>query len=235
MARVAHRLSRIHKILGLVIGIQFLFWTVSGFFFTLYPIEVIHGDHLKQDAYPTELALEGERLVPFETFATRLNGETEGIRLKPFLDGPVYEVTSTSGTALFDARTGVRITPLGATRARRIAEQSWAGEGELSRIVLLEHAPRESGLKGNPAWRAEFKGRQSATFYINPHNGELRSVRTGIWRVFDFLWGLHIMNWATREDFNTWWLKIVSFAAITMVLLGFGILIDRARKGRLLK
>ena len=39
-------IRRTHKILGLVIGVLFLFWTTSGLFFTLFPIEHIRGEHL---------------------------------------------------------------------------------------------------------------------------------------------------------------------------------------------
>ncbi|MEL6414304.1 MAG: hypothetical protein AAFQ15_05120 [Pseudomonadota bacterium] len=44
MSLTARRFSRLHKIIGVVVGIQLFFWTVSGLFFTLFPIEVIRGD-----------------------------------------------------------------------------------------------------------------------------------------------------------------------------------------------
>jgi hypothetical protein len=31
-------------------------------------------------------------------------------------------------------------------------------------------------------------------------------VRTGTWRLYDFFWSLHIMDWKNHEDFNTPWL-----------------------------
>ena len=41
----AVRLSRVlHKWLGLLIGLQLLLWTASGFYMVAVPIEVIHGD-----------------------------------------------------------------------------------------------------------------------------------------------------------------------------------------------
>ena len=36
MSLVARRFSRLHKIVGIVVGIQLFFWTVSGLFFTLF-------------------------------------------------------------------------------------------------------------------------------------------------------------------------------------------------------
>ena len=66
-----------------------------------------------------------------------------------------------------------------------------------------------------PAWRFEFGPDDPATFYINSQTGELRAVRTTLWRVYDFFWGLHIMDWDTRENFNSWWIKM--FAAVSII------------------
>ena len=37
-----------HRFLGLFIGIQFLFWTVSGVYFSWTDIDEIHGDHYRK-------------------------------------------------------------------------------------------------------------------------------------------------------------------------------------------
>lgn len=43
----ASRLSqKLHKWLGLIVGVQLLIWTVSGFYMVLMDIDMIHGDHL---------------------------------------------------------------------------------------------------------------------------------------------------------------------------------------------
>ena len=46
---------------------------------------------------------------------------------------------------------------------------------------------------------------------MSAETGRLTSVRTGTWRLYDFFWGLHIMDWTEHERFNTPWL--MAFAA----------------------
>jgi hypothetical protein len=89
----------------------------------------------------------------------------------------------------------------------------------LQQQVLVETPPREAGLSV-PAWRFEFGPQDPATLYINGQTGELRAVRTTLWRVYDFFWGLHIMDWSTRENFNSWWIKMFSAVAIVFGVAG---------------
>ena len=59
--------------------------------------------------------------------------------------------------------------------------------------------------------------------------GELRAVRTTLWRVYDVFWGLHIMDWSTRENFNSWWIKATSVLAILFGLAGVVLTVYRIR------
>ena len=49
MAKSSRLNTRVHKLLGLVVGAQLLLWTVSGLFFTLIPIEQVRGEHLRAE------------------------------------------------------------------------------------------------------------------------------------------------------------------------------------------
>lgn len=40
---------KIHRFLLVFIGIQFLFWTISGLYFSWTDIDEIHGDHFRQN------------------------------------------------------------------------------------------------------------------------------------------------------------------------------------------
>ena len=45
MAKSLHyRIRKIHRYLGLLLGIQFLFWTVGGIYFSWSNMDEIHGD-----------------------------------------------------------------------------------------------------------------------------------------------------------------------------------------------
>ena len=42
--KTALRIRKTHRYLGLIIGIQFLAWTVSGLYFSWTDLDEIHGD-----------------------------------------------------------------------------------------------------------------------------------------------------------------------------------------------
>ena len=54
--------------------------------------------------------------------------------------------------------------------------------------------------------------------------------RTTRWRVFDFLWMLHIMDYDEREDFNHPLLVSASLIALLAALSGVGLYFFRFRK-----
>ena len=58
---------------------------------------------------------------------------------------------------------------------------------------------------------------QSAAMYagIMAATGEIVARRTRWWRVYDFFWGLHIMDLQTREDTHNPWL--VLFAGVSLL------------------
>lgn len=45
-------IRKTHRYLGLIIGIQFLAWTISGLYFSWNNIDEIHGDHFRKK-FPT--------------------------------------------------------------------------------------------------------------------------------------------------------------------------------------
>ena len=49
--KTALRIRKTHRYLGLFLGIQFLFWTISGLYFSWTDIDDIHGDHFKNMEY----------------------------------------------------------------------------------------------------------------------------------------------------------------------------------------
>jgi hypothetical protein len=50
--------------------------------------------------------------------------------------------------------------------------------------------------------------------------GELVSRRHELWRAFDFLWMLHIMDYKEREDVNNAILRVFTWGALLMALTG---------------
>jgi uncharacterized iron-regulated membrane protein len=232
MHPIPRLIPRVHNILGLVVGGQVFLWVVSGFFFTLFPIEQVRGDHLRAEV-PAAIVLPEEGLAPLDGL---IASGIRAVRLKAFLGGAAYETETPEGKALFDAATGTPLSPLSEGLARRVAEKGWAGDGELAELILVDPAPQEAGRgQGRAMWQARFDGEDTATFWIDPQTGEIAAVRTGLWRTFDLLWGLHIMDWTNRETFTTWWMKLFALLSLVLTLAGIWLVAVRVRRGKILK
>tara|TARA_R110000787_G_scaffold280154_1_gene390725 strand:- start:237 stop:935 length:699 start_codon:yes stop_codon:yes gene_type:complete len=232
MRPIPRLVPRLHNILGLVVGGQVLLWIVSGFFFTFFPIEQIRGEHLRAEA-PASIALPANGFAPLDGLVA---ADVTTVRLKPFLVGAAYETETPQGKALFDAATGAPLSPLSETLARDVAETGWAGDGALTGLTLVDAAPREAGRgHGRAMWRADFDGKDTATFWIDPQTGDIAAVRTGLWRTYDLLWGLHIMDWSNRETFTSWWMKLAAFLSLVLTLAGIWLVVVRVRRGKILR
>ena len=101
-------LKKIHRWLGLIAGVQLLLWTISGFYFSLIPIDEIHGDHLlTKQAMPTpvsEFTLVSPGVLDLNHPGLE-DVAIEDIRLSVVLGRPVYIVRKHR----FDAQTAKRL------------------------------------------------------------------------------------------------------------------------------
>lgn len=200
---------RTHKWLGLLVGIQAVFWMASGLYMTAISIEIIHGDHLSH-VESTPLEAQAEAIQP--GLLASVFSEMTGFRLKRLRDKVVYEVTYPGGVGLVDAQSGKRLDPLDQAMARSLALDAYQGLGELREIGLLRQLPSEVATRRAPLWRADFDDESGTTLYVSPSNGEVVAKRHTLWRAYDFLWMLHIMDYDKRSDINNTLLRAAAAA-----------------------
>lgn len=224
-------LRTFHRWLGLAMALQILAWMASGLYFALFPIETIRGEHLAAEPEPLE-AVHLVELVPGARVAVALDREfghdwtldsisvvdrqRQGAwRVAGMHDGQPF-------TRLVDGRSGQVLPMLDADRALRAAERAVAGGGEIVAVERVDEAPAGSEYRGKPlpAWRVSFAEPEGLNLYLDAWTGEVTARRTDRWRLFDLLWMLHIMDWSTRDDFNTWWLQLAAFLGVLVVLGG---------------
>ncbi|MDZ4762118.1 MAG: PepSY domain-containing protein [Alphaproteobacteria bacterium] len=224
--RLARRIASIHKWLGLIVGLQLLVWTGTGLFFTVFAIADIRGDHLVRETDDGRLDLARVKLSVADALAAVVEDRPAEVVLRPMGGQPVYEIRADIGVFVVSAETGTVLSLVPEDIARRIAEARWAGEGRLEAMLFFDIAPPESGLTG-PSWAAHFAGRGNPVIYVNAANGRVGPVRTDLWRTYDFLWSLHIMDYRTRENFNHPLIIAAAVLALTTVLFGVALVVQR--------
>jgi hypothetical protein len=223
-----------HRYLGLFIGIQFLGWTISGLFFSWNKLDNVHGDHLRKS--PHFISTSASIVSP-DSALQQLKKNTQvdsihSIHIVSFLGKPLYQLAYFSGHtegvhhhthyALADATTGKLRGPLTKDEATRLAKDYVIATAKVKEVGLItdtngHHEYRERPL---PAWAVSFE-EPNCTVYVSAELGTFQMIRHDQWRVFDFLWMLHTMDYESRDNLNNWLLKIFSIFGLITVLSGF--------------
>ena len=210
-----------HKWLGLFVGFQVVIWSLSGLYMTVVHIDTIHGDHLVREVPAPAFAVRGLA----DPVRLAANQHTIALRLAAVRGSPAYVVTTAMGERAFDARSGTPLPPPDEAEIRRLARAIYTGEEAIASVRLLRKIPPEIRGRAPPLWRVEFAGWNKPTLYLSPVTGELVSRRHELWRIFDFVWMLHIMDYAERENVNNLLLRVFTWGAVLMALSGAWLLV----------
>lgn len=76
------------------------------------------------------------------------------------------------------------------------------------------------GARPGPLWRVRFDDNVATTLYVSPNTGERLATRHALWRAFDMMWMLHIMDYRTREDIGNPLLRAASVLGLALVVVG---------------
>lgn len=208
---------RLHKWIALVLAAQIIVWAASGLYMTSVHIDIIHGDHFIRRAEPRPVE-PGALTDPVALLRTVPGASA--VRFGWLLDRPVFIVSGTEGSSLHDARTGATLPPPDEAQIRALARYWYTGAEPIASIRLVSDIPSEIRGRTPPVWRVDFSGWNKPTLYFSPQTGELLARRHELWRAFDFLWMLHIMDYETRDNVNNTVLRVFTWAALLMTLSG---------------
>lgn len=212
---------KIHKWLMLFIGIQFVIWSVTGAYMVFFDIDYIHGDSLvvnHQDKINSD-----DIQYPLSALF-RDYPNAENIRLATFLQQTVYRfvINTENGPVklLLDAGSGELLSPIPESKAIEAAYY-YSTLGKVKSVVLIaDNPPFELSPRALPAWRINFDDFGAPSIYVSQSTGELVGKRHTFWRLFDWMFRFHIMDYGDAEDVGNWLLFVVAFFAILGCLLG---------------
>lgn len=223
--------STIHKWLGLAIGIQVVLWIAGGVVMSWFEIERVRGEHNITPEPPAPF-VSAETLVPVsEVLAAAGEFPVIEVRLKRLLGEPVYELRGVEEhqVALYDAAYGHLLSPLDAETVRKLALADFSGEADPSQPQWLEAHNLEYRAQ-LPVWRVALNDAEDTRLYLSPLTGEVTARRNATWRLYDFFWMLHIMDYENRTDFNHPLLIWASVFAFVLAVTGIVLLFFRMTK-----
>ncbi len=234
LQKFMQKFAKWHIWLGWLVGFPVLMWTVTGLVMVITPIEEVRGTHLRIDS--------GTQILPAD------------LALVPDV-GPEGEVVSV--LQKMDHGEPIAIFTMSDGSQRRVSLETMSMQEPIDREAALAIVARDI-VNGEAAVGAQYFAADESPFdfrrpvpswqvalddgthvYVDAQTAEIAAVRTRWWRVFDFMWGLHIMDLQTREldqqsPFNYFTLVTFAILGVAGSLLGC-VLMFRRRKARVKK
>jgi hypothetical protein len=235
-----------HRYLGIILGVQFLFWTVGGLYFSWNDIDEVHGDHLRKEKsyFPASMKMVSPEVVLNKLKAGKQVDSVQSLQLIEIAGVPTYQVRYFSGEMdhaahaegshmpaqasnvklqLANAESGELIPALTKEQAVVVAKSQIVDPVKVEKVDYLtevgsHHEYREKPL---PAWAITFSQPDNCTVYVSAELGTFQAIRHSQWRAFDFLWMLHTMDYEGRDNFGNILLRAFSIFGLFTVLSGF--------------
>ncbi len=204
-------IRKTHRYLSVFIALQLLLWTLSGIYFAFNKIEYVRGEQYRK------LQAHG---IDFDMIDANILG-AEKVRVVSRLGEIVLVISKPTGQKYLNAQghTIDKITPDEALRI--VAELTILKPLQVSEIMESPPAAEYRG-RNLPLYRVTSQNKEDdkINVYVDAFSGELVAIRSLKWRIWDLMWGLHIMDWQARDDINNWLLKVFSILALVSSITG---------------
>lgn len=213
-----NQFRKAHRFLGVFIGIQFLFWTISGLYFSWTDIDEIHGDHYKKPVKKTTVYLP---LIK-DTLLQQLPFLLHSIKVKSIGEEKFFWVND---SLLIDPNSGEILPEISKEQAMAVVREHILPSYQpisAERITVVGPHDEYRG-RPLPAFRIPLSGEGSPVAYVDAVGGDFQRIRHTQWRWFDFLWMTHTMDYQGRDNFNTLLLRGFSLLGFVTVLSGFAL------------
>lgn len=209
---------KFHKWLMLFVGVQFVIWSVTGAYMVFFDIDYIHGDSLVIN-HQTKIAPEDINY----SLKNLLNDHPKAkqISVGTFIDTNVYRFTVNGKALLVDAQDGRLLSPLDKQTAQTAARHYYSGDGAIQETeLLIDNPPFELSPRALPAWRVNFDDFGAPSIYVSAQNGQLVGKRHEFWRLFDWMFRFHVMDYGDDVEIDNMLLFWIALAGALACIFG---------------
>ena len=213
-AKTSKKIRKAHRYLGLFLGIQFLFWTISGLYFSWTDLDEIHGDHFKKEKEQVSFT------NLFNINDLEFKDPIKSFELREIADLPYYFIND---SILFNAYNGNLKDSISLEEAIKISNKNILDKYKISTVDKIYEVGNHHEYRGKPlpAFVILYEGAEKLKSYVSIIDGKFQTVRHRDWRWFDFLWMTHTMDYETRDDFNNKLIRAFSLLGLITVMSGF--------------
>ena len=183
-----------HRYLSIFVSIQLLLWTLSGIYFAYNKIELVRGEQYR---LPKDIEYRIFDRLGLSIIETIENGKKS------------YET--------YPERKPIK--PLTTEQAINITRQKTSLNP--TEALLIKNVDAGSEYRGTlPAYKVKTDSKDKINVYVGYMTGDITSIRSDSWRVWDLMWSLHIMDYKERDNINNILLKIFSVLALVSSISG---------------
>ena len=200
-----------HKYLSFFISIQLLLWTISGIYFAFNKIENVRGEQYRAQTSSDY----NFNKIKFEI------PNAESVNVKKRLGKTIIAASTKNGMRYFNEEGGA-LQKISFDEAKQLVSK----QTSLKPMAVEEIYTSEKG--------SEYRGRELPIYkvvtrnandneinaYLNIFTGEVVAIRSAQWRIWDLMWGFHIMDWQERVNIDNALLKIFSILALISSISG---------------
>tara|TARA_R110001583_G_scaffold160872_1_gene312736 strand:- start:2405 stop:3166 length:762 start_codon:yes stop_codon:yes gene_type:complete len=222
---------KVHRYMGLFIGIQFFFWTLGGLYFSWNNMDDVHGETLlKQERNYFEDINFSQVQKGIDSLKTITEIDSiHSIKVIEAFKKPIaqfhYFKNGKFTTQLINLETGNLRNPFSEEESLQMVQNRLKEPIAIEKMVLVD----ENSVSGHheyrgkplPAYAFVLDHSTKTTIYVATELGQITSVRNNNWRRFDFLWMLHVMDYSTRDNITNWTLRIFSGLGLITISSGF--------------
>lgn len=227
-SRWMNNFAKWHIWLGWAAAVPLLMWTLSGLVMVARPIDEVRGTHLRQPAVEQALPANSNILIALKPDSTR---PVKSVNTAMQNGAPVTTLTYMDDTLERFGPDGAQLPAVDEAAARAVTADGVVGGDKVASTAFFgkDDVPIDF-RRAMDVWQVVLE--DGTHVYVSHDTGEIAAVRTRFWRVFDVMWGLHIMDLETRE--NTHHPILIVFASLALVTVFFGTtLMFRRRKRRI--
>ena len=204
-------IRNVHKYLSFFISVQLLLWTASGIYFSFNKIELVRGEQYRLTNFSDINLEEIDFNIP----------KTSNLEIKKRLDKTILILSSDSGTSYLNSD-GTSLDKISSEMAMLLVKQN-------TTLIPIEAEEITSQKDGS-----EYRGRalplikviskneedKLINVYLNIYSGDVTAIRSMQWKIWDVMWGFHIMDWQERDNIDNLFLKIFSILALVSSISG---------------
>lgn len=184
----------LHRYLSIFVSIQLLLWTISGIYFAYNKIELVRGEQYR---LPKNVEYRIFDRLGTSIIETIQYGEKS---YKTYPEGNV-------------------INPLTKEEAKKItAQKTTLNPLEVSLVTELYPGAEYRGSL--PVYKVKTDTKDDINVYVGYMTGDIGSIRSDSWRIWDLMWSLHIMDYRERDNINNILLRILSILALVTSISG---------------